>query len=244
MKDNHSENKIQQKPTDPTLADAIVSVSGAIESSNRHIAAAIHSSDKKIADALTSVAEVIDKDERSREKEVRMVFWLGVLLPVVTFLGVILTVWSSYKMEANRESLQRNYEEAQLLETHVDKYNKIADRFSEALADIREFRRAQIQNFCKKHVYTGNKKEFSKQANEKFFNLVDVLYAIRRNLDEEIYNQTATLTHSLYNEKNICAKDAVSLHQLWETGIKINDLIREKIQDTEREIIRLKNSKP
>lgn len=260
MKDDHQKIDGQAKLANITLADAVVSVSSAIEnsnkaiensnkniasaieSSNRHIASAIHSSDKKIADALTSVAEVIDKDERSREKEVRMVFWLGVLLPIVTFLGVVLTVWSSYRMEANREKLQRNYEEAQLLQVQVEKDNKIIDKLNQALADIREFRKVQQRDFCKNYIYVANKKKFTKEYNEKLFNLIEVAFGIKRTFNQQIYEQVKDLTYRLDLEKNICAKDAISDEDLRLEGIKINSVIEQEIKKQEAEIVKLKSS--
>lgn len=256
MKDDYKKNDDQNKSTNDSLADAIVTVSNAIENSNKatersseNIACAIKSSDKKIGNALTAVgdslhtvAKVIHRDEKSREKEVRMVFWLGLLLPIVTFLGVTITVWSSYKMEANREKLQRNYEEAQLIQVHIDRDNELADRFNRALSALREFKKVQRRDFCKNHTYIASKREYTRKFNEKLFDLIEVVSGMRRNFDKSLYNRVLKITHSLDTEKNICAKDAITDKDLQKEGIEINNLIEKLIHEKEDKIIKLKST--
>jgi hypothetical protein len=207
------------------LANAVTKISEAVE----------HSSE-----SVKHFSTILEDDKKHRVADSKQVFWLGLLVPLLTFLGVVLTVWVTFKIEDKRDAVQRNYEQAGIIQMEVQSDNKVVDELNKAMIDIRAFR-DYSKGLCKNGVYTSNKEELYRERRQLGYNLVRVNYAVKRHFGEGVFSSVSEFIKLIDNDQNICSKNSPSDGVLREIEANIDKKIDDKIYLKQKEIRRLKS---
>jgi hypothetical protein len=191
-------------------------------------------SNEETAGVMSAFKQIYAQSEQRREKIEKQKRLDGYLIPLITVLGVAMTLFAQSSWDYHREQVQYMYQQIKEIQTKTDHMAAKKDAINGAMDTVRSIREASSQ-LCINGKYSGDPYKLNESIMTAQYKLIDAWYALADVFDEVIQKKAKMFLDlsdaNVNNNTNICSNEAKTLmNKLKNNQIEANQLMRQALK--------------